>query len=129
MRHTLGFKCIGAAHELPRQDFLKVAERKLHREHCKLAVKLRAEPSNEKDKNAIAIDMNHGTDWFTVGYIASELTQYLHPLMSNDKIVDVSVQHIFMRVFFARMGYYPLILITRKGQWEKYVMYRCRSAR
>ena len=25
------------------------------------------------------------------------------------------------------MGYYPKILITRKGAWGKYVIYRCRG--
>lgn len=102
----MGFKCIGAAHEKPRQEFLKVAAKKLSKEQLPVYVKLRAEPENEKDNMAIAIDMDHGTGWFHVGYIASELTRYLHPLI-NGKIVDVSVKHIYNRVSFARVGYYP----------------------
>ena len=129
MEHTLAFKCIGAAHEKPRQKYLEVAERKLHREQCQVKVKLRPEPENEKDKNAIAIDMDHGTGWFHVGYIASELTQYLHPLILDGKIVNTCVKHIYFRVYFAKIGFYPLITITRKGRWEKYVITRCQSAR
>ena len=79
--HKLGFKCIGASHEKPRQLFLREAERKLHEEHFPVQVKLRPEPTNEKDRSAIAIDMDCGNDWFHVGYIASELTQYIHPLI------------------------------------------------
>ena len=93
----------------------------------KLQVKPRLEPTNEKDKNAIAIDINHGSGFFHCGYIASELTQYLHPLIDTDKIVDVSLEHIQFRVSFSRMGYYPKVLITTKGAWEKFVIYRCCS--
>ena len=123
--HTLAFKCIGAAHEKERQEFLKTASEKSKAR--KLQVKLRPEPTNEKDKNAIAIDINHGTGFFHCGYIASELTQYLHPLIIAHKIVDVSLEHIQFRVSFSRMGYYPKVLITRKGAWEKFVIHRCRS--
>lgn len=123
--HTLVFKCIGAAHEKERQEFLKMASQKS--KERKLQVKLRPEPTNEKDKNAIAIDINHGSGFFHCGYIASELTQYLHALIVTDNIVDVSLEHIQFRVSFSRMGYYPKVLITRKGAWEKFVVYRCRS--
>ena len=34
-------------------------------------------------------------------YIARGLTGLLHTLIENDKIVDVAVQHIIFRVFFA----------------------------
>ena len=65
--------------------------------------------------------------FFHCGYVASELTQYLHPLIVADKKEDVSLEHIQFRVSFARMGYCPKVLITRKGAWEKFVIYRCRS--
>ena len=56
-------------------------------------------PSNPKDANAIAIDMNNGTRRIHVGYIASELCKYLHPLITGD-IVDASAQYILFRVEF-----------------------------
>ena len=68
-------KCIGAAHEKERQEFLKIASQKSKTR--KLQAKLRPEPTNEKDKNAIAIDINHGSGFFHCGYIASELTTVL----------------------------------------------------
>lgn len=129
VQHKLGFKCIGAAHEKPRQEYLRKAETKLHKEQVPVIVRLRPEPTNEKDSNAIAIDMNCGTGWNCVGYIARELTEYLHLLINNGKILSVSVEHIIFRLYWAKIGYYPLINITRKGQWERYVMCRCRSAR
>lgn len=131
VQHKLCFKCIGAPHEKPGQLFLQEAEWKLHEEQFPVKVKLRPEPTNEKDRSAIAIDMDCGNGWFHVGYmyIASELTLYIQPLIENNKILDVSVEHLIFRVYWAKMGFYPLISITRKGQWEKYVTYRCRSAR
>ena len=125
--HTLAFKCIGAAHEKERQGFLKVAARKSRVK--KLDARLRPEPTNEKDKNAIAIDIDHGTGYYHAGYIASKLTKYIHPLLALNKIVDVSVEHIVLRVYFARMGHYPKLLITRKGAWDKFVIRRCYSTR
>ena len=90
-------------------------------------MRLRPDPTNEKDGNTIAIDIDHGSGYVNVGYIASELTKYLHPLITTGKIVDVSVKHIIFRVHFARMGYSPKILIKRKGAWEKFVIYRCHT--
>ena len=69
--HKLGFKCIGAAHEKPHEAFLRAAERKLHKDKYPVQVKLWPEPTNERDNNAIAIDIDFGTGWFHVGYIAS----------------------------------------------------------
>ena len=71
VQHKLGFKCIGAAHEKPHQAFLTAAERKLHKDKYPVQVNFRPEPTNERDNNAIAIDMDFGTGWFHVGYIAS----------------------------------------------------------
>ena len=84
-----------------------------------MEVKLRPEPTNEKDKNAIAIDINHGSGYFHCGYIASELTQYLHPLIAADEIVDVSLEHIKSRVYFAKMGYYPKVLRATDRKYQK----------
>lgn len=57
--HTLAFKCIGAAHEKERQQFLKIASKKS--KERKLQIKFRPESNNEKNKNDIATDINHGS--------------------------------------------------------------------
>ena len=79
----------------------------------------------KKTKMPLVLTLTMVVFFFHCGYIASELTQYLHPLIETDKIVDVSLEHIQFRVSFSRMGYYPKVLITRKGAWEKFVVYRC----
>jgi hypothetical protein len=38
--------------------------------------------------------VEYGTVWTHVGYIASELCKYLHPLIATGDVVDVYVQCI-----------------------------------
>ena len=118
--HTLPFKCIGAAHENDYQQHLEQAHLVLHKQEKPVKVALR--PETVKDANAIAIDMDYGTEWIHVGYIASELCKYLHPLIATGDIVDVFVQHIVFRVEFLNIGFYPKIMITRRGEWEPMVV-------
>ena len=56
-----------------------------------------------------AIDLDYGTGWTHVGYIASELCEYLHPLIAAGDILEVYVQHIKYRVEFFKIGFYPNI--------------------
>ena len=50
------------------------------------------------------IDLDYGTGWTHVGYIASELCEYLHPLIAAGDILEVYVQHIKYRVEFFKIG-------------------------
>ena len=52
-----------------------------------------------------------------MGYIAKELTKFLHPLIALKKITDVEIKHIKFRTAFKNIGYYITIIITRKGPW------------
>ena len=126
--HSVPFKCIGAAHENNYQHHLEQAYLALQ-QNTSVKVQLRAEPLNLLDPNAIAIDLDYGTGWSHVGYIASELCKYLHPLMAADNIIDVSVQHIRYRVDFYKIGFYPKIWIKRRGEWEPEVVRKSKSVR
>ena len=46
-------------------------------------MKLEAEPSNTVDSRAIAVFIKSSVDYKKVGYIASESTQFLHPLLEE----------------------------------------------
>ena len=52
------------------------------------------------EKLELPIDLDYGTVWTHVGYIASELCKYLHPLIAAGDVVDVYVQCIKYRVDF-----------------------------
>lgn len=57
-----------------------------------------------------------------VGYIARELTRYIHTLLANGNIVTVNVKHIKFYIVYMRVGYYITINIAKKGQWEEQVI-------
>ena len=50
VQHKLGFRCTSTAHEKSHQEFLKNAETKLHKELVPIMVRLRPEPTNERQK-------------------------------------------------------------------------------
>ncbi|XP_028418992.1 uncharacterized protein LOC114544602 [Dendronephthya gigantea] len=75
--HALPFKCIGAAHEQSYQHHLEQAYLSLEYNES-VNVRLRPEPENPRNQNAIAIDLHYGTQWENVGYIASEHCKYIH---------------------------------------------------
>ena len=127
--HAVPFKCIGAAHEKNYQHHLEKAYLALHEQDKPVTVRIRPEPFNPRDPSAIAIDVDYGTGWAHVGYIASELCKYLHPLIAAGDILDVYVQHIKYRVDFLKIGFYPKIVIKRRGEWENLVVRKSMSVR
>lgn len=70
--HTLALKCIGAAHEKPRQESLKIAARVLREK--KLEARLRPEPNKWKNKDVFAFDINYSNGYFHADNKASEFT-------------------------------------------------------
>ena len=56
-------------------------------------VNVRIWPEQLNPINPSAIDLDYGTGWTHVGYIASELCEYLHPLIATRYILEVYVQH------------------------------------
>ena len=123
------FKCIGTAHEKEYQESLEAAHLVLHEEKGDVAVRLRPEPTNINDSNAIAIDMNYGSGWKVVGYIARELCNHLNPSILADNIVNVYVELTVFRADFLKYGFYPKIMVTRRGEWEPIVVTRSKSVR
>ena len=68
-------------------------------------------------------------DTCDVGYIASELCKYLHPLIAAGDILEVYVQYIKYRVDFFKIGFYLKFFINRHGEWETQVVRRSMSVR
>ena len=80
-------------------------------------VKLEAEPENQHDKNAIAVYIMSTNECYEkVGYIANELTKYLHESLKVNAL-DITVCTTFMLV-----GYYMTIHISKKGVWDDAVI-------
>jgi hypothetical protein len=83
--------------------------------------KLLAEPENTMDPNAIAVYIMSSGDYAKVGYIAKELTKYVHPVL-NDPTLDVEVSKIRFCATHCMIGFYLTVDITKKGLWDKAVI-------
>ena len=80
--HTVPFKVLGSAYFVEHQKCLEDAL-----EDAKLV----PESNNKYDKNAIAVMLVLDNEWNKVGYIPTELTRFLHPLLNHNKITNVSL--------------------------------------
>ena len=128
--HVVPFKCIGAAHEKNYyQHNLEQAYLALHGQDKPVNERIRPEPLNPMDPSAITFNVDYGTGWTHVDYIASELCKYLHPLIATGNILEVYVQHIKCRVDFFKIGFYQNIFVKRPGEWETQVVRKSTSVR
>lgn len=71
---------------------------------------------------AIAVSIKYKDDWCKVGYIAAELTKYLHKVWSDGLDFEVTVKQIKFRTSYLKKGFYITINLTRKGEWEPEVV-------
>ena len=120
--HCVPFKVLGTCYSSSRQKALEVAYDCMYEYNRPVFVKLEAEPENQHDKNAIAVYIMSTNECYEkVGYIANELTKYLHePLKVN--ALDITVKEIHFRTTFMLVGYYMTIHISKKGVWDDAVI-------
>ncbi|XP_070548818.1 uncharacterized protein [Ptychodera flava] len=83
--HTLPFKVMGSGYSQQVQQTLEQGHVRLSSGET-VNVKLRPDPDNEFDKEAIAVDFDVGFGFVEVGFIQKELTKYIHPLLHSNKI-------------------------------------------
>ena len=101
--HTVPFKVLGVAYK-GRQISLKKAYESLE-EDKPVQAKLQPEPDNEYDQQVIAVYISYHSGWEKVGYIATELTSDLHPLLQRNNL-KITVARIRFRVNYLQVGYY-----------------------
>ena len=119
--HCLPFKVLGTCYSAERQKVLQEAYEYLYEHNRPLFVKLKAEPDNVYDRHAIAVFIMTSSEYKKVGYLARELTQFLHPLLNHPSLV-VSVNKIRFCTTFLMIGFYLTIDITKRGLLEKAVV-------
>jgi hypothetical protein len=119
--HCLPFKVLGTCYSSDRQTALSEAMSYLEEYNRPVFAKLLAEPENTVDPNAIAVYIMSSGDYEKVGYIAKELTKYVHPVL-NDPTLDVEVSKIRFSATYCMIGFYLTVDITKKGVWDKAVI-------
>ena len=126
--HTLPFKVLGTSYSTSRQDALKEAFELMHGQNRHIVVKLEAEPFNIVDSRAIAVFIKSSVDYKKVGYIPTELTQFVHPLLKEQSL-EVSVRAIRFCTTFLMIGFCLTIDITKRGLWERPVIKASRKVK
>jgi hypothetical protein len=124
--HTLPFKVLGSCYSKERQNTLETACEYMYEYNRPVLAKLVAEPDNIHDSNAIAVYIMYSDYYEKVGYIAREMTQYVHSCL-NDPSFRVSVKSIKYRTKFSLLGFYLTLDLTKKGLWYKQVETKSKS--
>ena len=127
--HSVIFKCMGTVKERKYQLELLAAAISLKIRNGKtVPLRLRPEPNNPKDSNAIAIDCQIESDWERIGYIVHEALNGVHHAIQCDSIVSVKFEWVKYKTHWSRSapGWYCGIAITKKGNWPAEVV-QCRS--
>lgn len=127
MTHTLPFKVLGSCYCKERQIVLERALEFMDHNRLVLADQV-CDTQNKQDPNAIAVQIMTDDEFDTVGYIARELTQYVHPCMGTPGF-HVSVKNIRFRTNFLRIGFYLTINITKQGIWDDVIVQASKNVR
>ena len=114
--YTATFKVLGTRHHLQIQNNLEDAHVTYHDAGLPVTACLTPEPDNEKDSSALLVQLDYGKGFKPVGYIAEEITPFLHPLLTTNAPVTVAVKHI-------KFGNWLLMAlnVTKQGLWDKVV--------
>lgn len=126
--HTVPFKVLGTCKSTARQMVLAEAHSYLNEYNRPIFVKLEREPDNVYDSNAIAVFVQIDVEFQKVGYVASELTEYVHPYI-DDPDFQASVKNIRFCTTWMMVGYYITIELTKKGLWHNTVVKASKSVK
>ena len=105
---------MGVAYSKDEQDHLEAVYDHLYIAKEIVSAKLFPEPENAHSNKAIAMSIKYNDDWCKVGYIAAELTKYLHAVWSDGLDFEVTVKQ--------RVGFYTTINLSKKEKWEPEVI-------
>ncbi|XP_019636808.1 PREDICTED: exonuclease 1-like isoform X2 [Branchiostoma belcheri] len=124
--HVLPFEVMGVAHSRRRQEVLEWAHDEMVERNSTPQVELIPERINPLDEIAIAVCINTARGPETVGYIAKEMTQYVHPIINTNRLTCARIGRIAFRTTYENYGWFMKLLITRKGTWDRAVIRQSR---
>lgn len=121
--HCLPFKVLGTCYTAERQKALEESYEYLYEHNRPVFVKLKAEPDNPYDRNAIAVYIMASSIRIQESRVLSTgINTICASTVINDPSLGVSVKKIRFCTTFLMIGFYLTINITRKGLWEKAVV-------
>ena len=121
--HTLPFKVMGVVYKTERQNHLKAACMKMQDDpNFVIKAMIEPDPDNDFDANAIRVLIDYGPGFKHVGFIAEELTKYVHRVLNSRRLQSASVYQIKFPTQWAKLGYYMTLFLSCKGEWPPQVV-------
>ena len=117
--HTVTFKCMGTTKDNDHQETLR-ATSGLLREGSDVPVRLRPEPDNPVDANAIAFECQIGSDWKRIGYVVRDILMEVHEAITKQNIISVKIAWIKYLLCWKNSGpgFYAGINVSICGSWS-----------
>lgn len=113
---------MGVVHNSDRQKHLENAFETIYGEQKEVLARIRPDPTNKFDADAIAVELDYGSDWKLVGFLLKDLTQYVHHVLNSRRLLSVQIGHIRFQTQWQMPGFYAKILVKCKGMWQKEVI-------
>ena len=120
--HSVTFKCIGSTKEQRYQEFLaRIAQKRSKGEDVQC--KIKPEPTNPVDSQAIAFESEIDGVWQVIGYVVKEALCDVHNALAAKKVISVSFDWVKYQLYWLAPGWYAGINITRLGKWSSTVLH------
>ena len=86
-----------------------------------VSVRVKFEPDNIEDRNAIKIEVYFDNVWHIIGYCGVQKIPKLRKAMKGNEIVIVSLLNVKREwiPWQRKFSFYASINIVKRGQWEK----------
>lgn len=120
--HTVVFKCIGATKDLQSQDALRKAKDRISMGWT-VPVRMRPEPTNIVDSQAIVFECEIDGKWKKIGYVVSNILNEVHAAIDANLILSVHFKCIKFVTHWSQSapGFYAGISVTKNGPWDNKV--------
>lgn len=117
--HTIVFKCIGAARDTHSQVALRTACVRMA-SGWTIPVRMRPEPTNIVDSQAIVFECELNGKWDKVGYVVTDILSEVHAAIRANLIISVNIKCIKYGTHWTRSGpgYLAGISVTKSGPWD-----------
>ncbi len=120
--HTIVFKCIGATKDAQSQAALCAARDRMSNGWT-VAVRMRPEPTNIVDSQAIMFECELDGKWKKIGYVVRNILSEVHTVMGANLITSVQFKCVKYVTHWSKSGpgYYAGISVTKNGPWDNKV--------
>ena len=114
--HILPFKVMDVVYKTERQNHLKAACMKMKDDPKFVKTMIEPDPNNDFDANVIRVLIDYGTGFKHVGFIAEELTKYVHYVLNSRRLQHAAVYQIKFHTQWVKLGYYMTLLLSCKRE-------------